>query len=272
MRTLLKVVLGLLLLVGLIAGGIALFLDRGARVAVERSATRALDVPTTVESVSIQPFRGKVALEELEISNPEGFSEHPFLVLQDGSMQVQVKTLMKDVVNVPALELSGVTVRLESQGKKTNYGIIADNLKRGDKDAKEDPEAKRFVIGDLVIRDVKIDGDFSLDSVLGSTKTEVHVQLPPIRLRNLRDGKPSTIGQISEEVFKAVLEAATDEQIDGMPAALVKDIRDSLSGLTGAAFEIIEGAGGVVKDIGKGLGSGAKEVLEGAKDVFKKKD
>src|SRR5687768_5671023 len=48
MRTLLKVVLGLLLLVGLIAGGIALFLDRGARVAVERSATRALDVPTTV--------------------------------------------------------------------------------------------------------------------------------------------------------------------------------------------------------------------------------
>ena len=103
---------GLLALILLVVAA-GFFLDRGARAAVEKGVSYALGVPTSAGSVSVRPMQGSLGISELAISNPAGFSEHAFLRLDKAALSVQLSSLMKDVVEVPSLELSGIQLHLE---------------------------------------------------------------------------------------------------------------------------------------------------------------
>lgn len=276
MRTLRRLLLlvGVLLLLAFFAG--AMLLDRGAALAVEKGATRALAVPTEVGSVSIRPFRGSVGLSDLSVANPQGFSAQPCLALGSGSMKVDMSSLMKDTVEVASLEFSAVRLRLEGRGAKTNYGALLENLKRmdGDDPGKPDPEgadegpSKRFIVRELLIRDVQVEVDYALDSPLGQlAASNARVTLPEIRLRNLGNGESLSLAQLSAEIFRALIAAAASGQVPGISADISSDLKRSLEQFKSGAVD----AGGL-KQLGKELETGAKDAMKGVKDLFKKKD
>ncbi len=262
MRFLLRFfVIGMLLLVGL-GFGAAMFLDRGARIGVEKGVTFALNVPCTLDSVSIRPLDGSVALSELSIANPEGFSDQPLLGMEAASLQVSMSSLLDDIVEVQKLELTGIQLRLEGRGLKTNYGAILDNLARfesGEKQPKPDSEdskpGKRFMIRELLIRNATVTADYALDSSLGSLGgTNATVTLPEIRLTDLGNGQSLTIEELSTKIFRALIEAAATSNTPGLSGDLAKDLQRSLSGLGGVDLgsekgvkEILKGVGGLLK-------------------------
>ncbi|HUR29145.1 MAG TPA: hypothetical protein VM509_13230 [Planctomycetota bacterium] len=249
---LVAIALVLLLLLGVAA---ALFLDRGARIAVEKGVTYALAVPTSAGSVSIRPLQGSVALSKLDVANPAGFSESKFLTLGNATVHVRIGSLMGDVVEVPKLELDGIHLRLEGRGLKTNYGAILDNLKRHGGGEKKEPDAeeqgtqKRFIVHDLLIRDTQVEGDFTLDSPLGQlANTKGAVTLPEIHLTELGNGESLSLPELTEKILRALLEAAASGNVPGFSGDVAKDLKNSLSGLEEKA---------------KGLEKDFKDVLEG---------
>jgi len=274
MRTLRRILLVavVLLLLAFFAG--LMLLDRGAALAVEKGATHALAVPTEVGSVSIRPFRGSIGLAELSVANPEGFSAQPCLALGSGSMNVDLSSLMKDTVEVPSLELSGVHLRLEGRGMKTNYGALLDNLKRldggeaGKPDGAPSESQKRFIVRELVIRDVLVEADYELDSPLGQVaSSHTSVSLPEIRLSNLGNGESLDLAQLSAEIFRALIQAAASGQVSGLSGDIVGDLKKSLEGFKSGAKD-----SGGLEQLGRDLEAGTKDAVKGVKDLFKKKD
>ena len=269
---------GLLALILLVVAA-GFFLDRGARAAVEKGVSYALGVPTSAGSVSVRPMQGSLGISELAISNPAGFSEHAFLRLDKAALSVQLSSLMKDVVEVPSLELSGIQLHLEGRGAKTNYGAILDNLKRlgspaGTKPSPPSAEQgtqKRFIVHDLLIRNTTVEGDFSLASPLGNlANTKTAVNVPEIHLKDVGNGKSLSLPELSAQILKALLEAAASGNIPGLAGDITKDLQQSLSNLEKQAHEIEKG----VEDALKGLNSGStpKDVDNALKGVFKKKN
>jgi uncharacterized protein involved in outer membrane biogenesis len=244
----------------LVALGFAasMFLDRGARIAVEKGVSYALDVPTSAGSVSIHPFSGSVGLNDLSISNPAGFSAKPLLALKEATMGVQMSSLMSDVVEVSSLELSGIQLRLEGRGMKTNYAVILDSLARFDsadkqngKPAKEaQGSQKRFLIHDLVIRNASFEVDYALDSPLVKVgNTGAALTLPEIRLKDIGNGKSLSLAELSMLIFKALLQAASSGNIPGLSAEVAKDLGKNLSGLAERAGELGKDVEGALKGL-----------------------
>ena len=83
MKLLIKivVVLVLLLVIGVLTT--FFFIDRIAKAGVEKGATYALGVPTTLKSADVGVFAGTFAMSGLNVANPEGFDKEPhFLKLE----------------------------------------------------------------------------------------------------------------------------------------------------------------------------------------------
>jgi len=253
---LVAIALVVLLLLGVAA---ALFLDRGARIAVEKGVTYAMAVPASAGGVSIRPMQGSVALEELQIANPAGFSDKKFLKLGQATLHVRLGSLMKDVVDVPSLELSGIVLRLEGRGTSTNYGAILENLKRlGSGDGKKAPAPeeqgtqKRFVIHDLTIRDTTVEADFALDSPLGQlANTKGAVTLPVIHLTEVGNGESLSLPELSKQILTALLQEAASGNVPGLSGDIAKDLKGNLSGIEQRAKEIGKGLEDVFKDLRK---------------------
>ncbi len=253
------VAIGLLLLV-VLGVAAAFLLDRGARIAVEKGVSYALAVPTTAGSVSIRPLQGSVGLADLSIANPKGFSDQSFLKMDKAAMNVRLSSLMSDVVEVPSLELSGINLRLEGRGAKTNYAAILDNLKRLDTpaDPNKQPDLntqgsqKRFIVHDLTIRKVTIEADYALDSPLGNlASTKAAVSLPEIHLKDVGNGKSLTLAELSAQILQALLQAAASGNIPGLSGSVAKDLKSNLSGLEVKAKEIEKEVKDALKDLGK---------------------
>ena len=281
MRTLLRLGVIALVLLLLLLGGVVLFLDRGAAKAVGKAATHALGVPTEVSSVSIRPFRGSVALSDLSVANPAGFSAQPCLGVGAASMQVELGSLMKDTVEVQSLELSDVRLRLEGRGTKTNYGVLLDNLKRlgGEDGGKPAPapvpsdseSGKRFLVRELVIRNVVVEADYALDSPLGQlAASNTKVTLPEIRLHDVGNGKSLSLAELSDVIFRALLSAAGSGNIPGLSGDIAKDLQRSLAGFQSGAIDMGKQLENAAKELGRGLDSSTKDAVKGVKDLFKK--
>jgi hypothetical protein len=261
MRSFLRLLAFAAVLLVLLAVGALYFLDRGAKAAVERGVTHALSVKTTVGSVSVRPFAGTLDIEGLRLANPEGFSSNAMLELGSAGMEVGLGSLMEDVVQVPKFELSGIHLRLEGQGAKTNYGTVLGRLKGGGETKPAPPEGgakeggKRFIVKELVIRDTTIVADYTLHESLGKTgSASGRIEVPEIRLQDVGNGKPLSVPELTLEIFRALLDAAASGKLPGISAELSQDLQKDLSELGDRARELgkeVEGALGGVKDIFK---------------------
>jgi hypothetical protein len=234
-----------------------------ARNAVEVGGKTALGVKTKLDGANVGVFDGDVTLSGLLVSNPDGFSTPHFLAMKQGRLRVTIDSLLNETVEAPLLEFSGIDVNLERSSAGANYQIILDHSKSssGSPASKGEGSKKKFIIGELVIRDVTVHAAL----LPGGKMTAITLNIPEIRLKDV--GSHTTGGVMIQELWpiltQAILSAASEKLANDLP----KDVGQSLAraveqakkaaGKDGGS-QLLNDAGAVIQGLG-GLLGGDKE-------------
>lgn len=278
-----------------------MYINTIARKAIEAGGTYALGVQTTLGSASVGIFSGTFAMSRLHIANPQGFQGDHFLKLGDGGVAVSLGTIMKDVVEMPSLTMTDLSVRLEKQSGKSNYGVILDNLKKLQSGQQPQPASqggteKKFIVNELAIRDIKIHAELlgapgPAGAVLNPVGT-FDIPIGEIRLTNVGKtgtgvgGTGVTMKELAGIVVQAVMAAAVEKGGGILPADMLGELQNGLGGLkslssmgigavstaagavTGAAGEALKGAGKAGEEAKKAIDEGGKKIEEGIKGLI----
>ena len=192
--------------------GLFLSLDALAKAAVEHAGTSALGVATRLESADIGVFSGEFRLRGLTVANPEGFAEEHFLALDEGHIELSLGTLMGERIEAPLLELSGVSLALETSPAGTNYGVILDHMGSGRNErageggprpsGEDGGSGKTFVIDRILIRDVEA----RLRLSAAGLGTGVTIGFDEIELSDV-GGREYTIAELAGLIVRTLLAA-----------------------------------------------------------------
>ena len=290
-KTILRIAVVLLVLIVAAVAAVVFYLDAIAKGAIERGATYAFGVKTTLADAELRPLRGQLSISGLKVDNPEGFKGDHFMRLEQGGVAVRLGSLRQEVVDLPHLRLSGVDLNLERDKKQANYHVILGNLKKmqsAEKDPADEPAekkpGKKFVIHEVTISDIHVGID--LVPVLGAP-TRLDVPIKEIHLEKVGSERGVAMDQLTGIVTQAIF-AALMNKAGSLPSDFVKDLGNSLGGLQqlgdlgiqittgsgelitgigagtvdtvgGVGEGVLEGVGGAVEGVGKGVG----EALEG---------
>ncbi len=249
-------VLVLLIVIGVV--GAFVYIDSIARAGVEKGATGALGVKTTLNSADVGVFGGTFAMSGLRVENPPGFTDHPFLTLDDGSVAVSLGSLRSETIELPHLRLTGIGMTIDRKEGKSNYGAILEHVK-GDRKPDAQPsskEGKNFVIREVSIEDVNVRASFA---PLGGTPTVVNIPIKEIKLTDVGADKPLSMSEVAGVIVQAVMGAVVEEGGALLPGDLAKDLGGALSQL-GSLSEM-----GV--EMTADLGAQAQQLLENVGDI-----
>ncbi|MBI1336538.1 MAG: hypothetical protein GC164_06210 [Phycisphaera sp.] len=282
MKWLVRIVLALVLLI-LVVGIVAyIYVDHIAKVGIEKGATYALGVDTTVGNVKIGLTSGQFAVNKLNIDNPAGFDagDH-FLNLDKAELNLPLSSLTKEKIVIPSLELSGIDMVLEKKGDSANYKVLMDNLKKletGEKPAKPDPnkKSKQFVVENIVIKDVNVHAYLVQ---IGSAKPRpVDVHIDEILVKYDSE-KGADINELSSLIMQTILTSVLQNAGNLLPGAIADGLGEGLKGLTGLADigievtgQAAELVGNVVGEVGKTVGDVAKNLGDSTGEVGKALD
>ncbi|MFN0241491.1 MAG: hypothetical protein ACKVWV_01230 [Planctomycetota bacterium] len=266
MGRLIKIVVVLAVLLLLAGGAAFVFLDSIVRGAIEKGATYATGVETTLASADVGLLSGHLELEGLDIENPPNFRPEPFLHLDSARASWDGSTVLSQKIEMNEFALEGVTLNIERTSKQSNYGVILGNLQKLSSGTEKPPaddaagEQRNLRIRRIVIRRVEV--GLHLSDVVGLSASQ-KVIVPEIVIEDF-DTSGTTVeivSKLTQAIVLAVVEASAAAGKDLIPADVLKDLGRGLEGALDS----------VSKDTLKGLDSALKDVGKGVEDLFKKK-
>jgi hypothetical protein len=224
-----------------------LYLDRIVGAAVERGGGEALGVETDVGGVQIALLRGHVGITRLEIANPQGFSSDPFLRLGRIRVHVPPQALLGDPVVIPSIVLEDLELKVEGSAAGTNYGRILGHASAqgGGGEASAGSPGKKFVVKELVVRNIRANVTVGMGSRVAGTVLEV----PEIRLQDLGTSSSggvdlaALIGQVTSGVLQNVvrkqpqLAGLVGRELGGLIGAGAQKARENLERLGGSLLK-----------------------------------
>lgn len=259
---------GLILIVVAVVA-VNLFADYAVRVGIETAATKTLNVGVSVSNVDLSIMDGKLTLQNLLIDNPPGYRHDKLLELKSAKIEVDVKSLLSDVVNIKEIKLDGVNVVLEQRGISGNnlQDVIA-AIHSGSKDGQT--SGKKLHIDNLEMSNVTV--QMKLLPMPGKVDT-VTLNLSPIRMTNLGGDNKLDTAALSGKILLAIAHGVAKQGVGVLP----KDIVDTMTSTLGKTIDlskgIIEGREGIgeeiiksTEDIGKGITEGLKSLLKPKKE------
>ncbi|NQT02439.1 MAG: AsmA family protein [Planctomycetes bacterium] len=256
LKTLRVILLAILILVALIVAAVNLFADRAVRLGIESAATRTLNVKVSVSDVDLSIMGGKLVLQNLLIGNPPAYQHDKLLELKSAEIEVDVKSLLSDVVNIREIKLNGVDVILEQQGVSgNNLQDVLEAISGGTKEG----EGKKLHIDNLEISDITV----KVNLLPNSGETEpVTLTLSPIRMTNLGSDNKLDTAALSGEIVLAIATVVVEEGIGILPTDIVGTMTSTLSKTINLGTRIIEGK----EDIGREITEGLKNLLKPGKE------
>jgi hypothetical protein len=277
------VIVGAVLLVLIVAGGfgVLFYLDSIAKAAIEKGGTYAFGVNTTLGDADVGLRKGGLYLKQLDVNNPAGYKSASFLTMDSGGIEVALGTLQKDVVEVPRLNISHLTINLEKADGKANYQVILDNLKKlesGQQTPPKESGGKKFIINEVHIHDVKVHVDLL---PVGGALTQADITLDAVYLKDVGSaGKGVPLPELASIIVKALMSAIANKGAGIIPADLLTDLQGRLAQLKDLeALGIItttnlnelatKRIGEVKKDVEKKLDETRKEVEKKIEDGLK---
>jgi hypothetical protein len=272
-KTLVKIVVVLIMLLVLAAVVGIMAIDSIAKTGIEKGATYALGVPTTLTSADVGIRAGTFDMKGLHVANPTGYTGE-FLGLGEGSVAVSLGTLREDVVRLPHLRLTTLDMSLEKKDGKANYDVILANIKRlesPDAPAEPDPNAKRFIVDEVTITDVSVMINLL---PIGGDLAKTQIDIPQIKLQGVgsETGNGVLLRELAPIIIKALMAAIIEKGGDLLPAEMLGDLQSKLAGLQSLGdlgIGVLAGSGGALEQITGGLGGVTKDLEGAAKDVGK---
>ena len=277
-KLVIRSVLGIVLLVVAVAVAALLMIDHLAKAGIEKGGTYAMGTPTSVQQVNLGLFSGQMAIDSLQINNPQGFASPYFM--KSGKFDVVLKpaSVMTDTVELSKFELDGLEVNIEQKDGKSNVNVLMDHVKQLGGEGKKEEEkksegGKNIKVDRILIKNVVATLQFSL---LGANK-KVVVKIPSLELKGVSSDNPKGISmgdlfaQLTPAILASVVENAKNLGAGVIPADLLNGMNGDISGATKALGDkaarlvgqlggsggaiIPKDAGKAAQDLGKSLGS-----------------
>jgi len=263
-----KRIVVLVVLVIVVVGVIGyIAIDRITKAGIEEGGTYAMGVETKLDSIHLDPFSGKVALNGLSIANPKGFKADHFMSLGDGSVELSLGSLMGDKVEVPSLKLNHINLALEKDKGTANYQVILDHLAEvtggGEEPAADTSgEGKKFVIKELVITDVKVKAE-----VIGGVS--VPITIPEIKLTDIgsESSKGVLLKDLSGIILTAILSSVVEQAGDILPGGIGEGLQGGLAAVGDLGDFGKQVVGNVTAQASEVVGKATEKLGEGAQQV-----
>lgn len=246
-----------------------LFADRAVKIGIETAATKTLNVEVTIGDVDLSIIGGKLRLQNLVIKNPPGYQHDKLLELRNAKIEVDVRSLLGDVVNIREIKLDGMNVVLEQRGVfSNNLQDVIRAIPAKDKQVSE-PSGKKLHIDNLEITNTKV--KVKLLPIPGKADT-VTLNLAPIRMTDLGgDNKLNTAG-LSSKVLLAVAKGIAEQGTGVLPEDMVASLTSELQRLGALPGALLEGGGKILEagtDLGKKAIEAGKDIGDAATDALK---
>lgn len=264
MKWVVRILIVLVVLIGGFIGSSYWWLDGAAKKAIEVAGADAMGVTVTLDKINIGILRGGATLQDLNIANPPGCEKPFFFDLRGGDTEVSIGTVMEDVIEIPKVELEGLTMYIEpDKSGKYNYETILANVETYTKsDAPKDDSEKLIKIKRLAIKDIKV-----------YYKTKIFVTTPvhidEIVMTDLgSDGSGVDMGELISIILAGALKGVASE----LPGAIGDGIKagvDALGEVGGVAVKAIDDATKKgVEEAGKGVKKLGDEATKGVKKLL----
>jgi uncharacterized protein involved in outer membrane biogenesis len=208
-------------------------LNRIVKHEVETQGTASLRLDTRLSTAMLSLFGGKVALHDLSIASPKGFSAPHLFELGDVEVAVKYGELRSHPIHVDLLKIEKPKLVVEQSG-----GVL--NLKKASELVPSSPPSKDPML--LVIDSVDIEGaQVVLRPGIPGLQQEFTITVPKLTMKDVGRGKGAKNGAAIKEVAMTIgsalaAEAAKSDQLPPEVRAL----------LSGNAEQI---AGAVLKDV-----------------------
>ncbi len=104
------------------------FVNPAVKTAIEEGGSYALKVSVMVDDVDISFSNGEVSIKGLNAANPQGFKSSYAVKLGEIYVNLDLYSLLKDIVIIDEVLIDGLDVSLETSMKGTNLGQLVKNL------------------------------------------------------------------------------------------------------------------------------------------------
>jgi len=237
-----------------------LFADRAVKIGIETAATKALNVGVSVDNVKLSIMAGKLALENLVINNPPGYQYDKLLQLQNAKIEVDVRSLLSDTVEIKEIKLDGAEVTLEQRGiTSNNLQDIIKAIPAGPKtETGAQPSGKKLHIDNLEISNITVKA--KLLPVPGKVDT-VTLKLAPIKMTNLGGDNKLDTAALSSKILVAITQGIAEQGAGILPDEMLGSLKSTLAKTAEIGKEMWK----IGEDLGKGVTEGLKGLLKPTK-------
>lgn len=94
----------------------------------------------SVGKVGFNPFSGNLTVKQVQIGNPEGYSENNLFAVESIVVDLKMSSLSSDTIVIDNIEIQDPLIRYETQKGKSNFDTVMDRLNGG---KKEQPAEKK---------------------------------------------------------------------------------------------------------------------------------
>jgi uncharacterized protein involved in outer membrane biogenesis len=227
LKTVSIVLLAVLILAAVVAIAIDVFAERALKTGIEVAATKALNVRVSVGKVDLSIMAGKLGIGNLLINNPPGYQYDKLLELKDAQIEVDVKSLLGERVNVRKIKLDGVTVVLEQRGVTgNNLQDIIETISDGRKaKGKSEKGGRKLHIDNLEISNVTVKA--KLLPVPGKADT-ITLKLDPIVMTDLGSDNKLDTAELSGKILLAIAAGVADKGTGVLPKEMTSAMKSTL--------------------------------------------
>jgi uncharacterized protein involved in outer membrane biogenesis len=242
----------------LIIGGVAFLyinLDHIIKQVVETEGTQQLNVPTTLEGVSLQLFKGSLELSNFAVGSPAGFSSPQMLSLGGLSVDTGGITKLRDrPVHITTIRIDQPKLVIEQSGGKLNFKELIDGLPSQAADQSTPPAAApeqsstqsavKLVIDDLAVADAQV----VIHPGIPGVQPEYNLSIPAIDVKNIGNSDGAENGVALKDVVVLIItqmtaKAAESSKLPPEVGALLTGNLDAIKGkLTNEAQTRLSGA------------------------------
>lgn len=276
------------LVLAIVAAGIAFwyYVDVIAKTGIEKGATYALGVPTTVHKADVGLWGGTLLIENLTVGNPEGFKTPHLLAVKRSDLGVVTNTLFGDTIEVNRFELDGLDLHIEQKPGTSNVSTVLDHIKAKAGDPSEPGEAeeegaggKKVKVDRIVVRNVTAHVQVL---PIGGDATTLNIEVPEIILEDVTSDNAEgiAVAELTRRILPAILTAVIkkgrgtipDMDLDRLAADVGETTRALGEQARGLVEQVGKDAGGLLDKVFKGGEEGKGGLGDTLKDVFEKKD
>lgn len=230
MKTLLKIVAGLLVVLLLVVVFAILNLDKGIKAAVETVGPKLTQSSVTLNDVELSLATGEGSLHGLLVGNPVGFKTPSAFSLGEIFLAVDPESLTTDTIVVKSIRIVAPEITYESANGTTNLAQLQKNVEQATggagstddgTDAQSDAESKKMIIRDLQING----GKLSYSNPLLGDKA-LALTLPDIRLTGIGEkSNGASAAEVVDQILVAINKSAAGAVAN---SGALKDAGDQL--------------------------------------------